>query len=160
MQAGALHPRGHRLPNPPLFQWGKCGNFPLLCKYEDSMPDLQQRLDDLRRTVQALPEDADPTAVAELERQARALLADAKNTPNEAGAQALFGELARLSSPTSPVAATVRGLLRRARIRIEIAGDDDDIDEAIDILAEALALSPRDQDVITMLEDAARHNGQ
>ena len=124
------------------------------------MPDLQQRLDDLRRTVQALPEDADSAVVSDLERQARTLLADAKNTPLEAGAQALFGELARLSNPTSPVAATVRGLLRRARIRIEIAGDDDDIDEAIDILAEALALSPRDPDVIAMLEDAGKHNGQ
>ena len=70
------------------------------------MPDLQQRLDDLRRTVQALPEDADSAVVSDLERQARTLLADAKNTPLEAGAQALFGELARLSNPTSPVAAT------------------------------------------------------
>ncbi|MCC6804952.1 MAG: tetratricopeptide repeat protein, partial [Anaerolineae bacterium] len=124
------------------------------------MPDLQQRLDDLRRTVQKLPEDSDTAVVSDLEKQARTLLADAKNTPFEADAQALFGELARLSSPTSPVAATVRGLLRRARIRIEIAGDDDDIDEAIDILAEGLALSPRDPDVIAMLEDAGKHNAQ
>ena len=72
------------------------------------MPDLQQRLDDLRRTVQSLPEDADASVVSELEKQARALLADAKNTPSESGAQALFGELARLSSPTSPVAASER----------------------------------------------------
>src|SRR5215213_2694999 len=124
------------------------------------MADLQQRLDDLRRSVQELPEEADGNLVADLEKQARSLLSDAKNTPFEADAQALFGELARMSSPTSPVSATVRGLLRRARIRIEIAGDDDDIDEAIDILAEGLALSPRDPDVIAMLEDAARHNGQ
>ncbi len=124
------------------------------------MPDLQQRLDDLRRTVQSLPEDADPAAVSDLEKQARTLLGDAKNTPFESDAQTLFAELARLSSPTSPVAATVRGLLRRARIRIEIAGDDDDIDEAIDILAEALALAPRDPDVIAMLEDAGKNNAQ
>jgi tetratricopeptide (TPR) repeat protein len=124
------------------------------------MPDLNQRLDDLRRAVQALPEEADPEVIADLEKQARALLSDAKNTPSEAGAQALFGELARLSNPTSPVAASVRALLRRARIRIDIAGDDDDIDEAIDILAEGLALSPRDPDVIAMLEDAGKHNGQ
>lgn len=124
------------------------------------MADLQQRLDDLRRSVQGLPEEADANVIADLEKQARSLLSDAKNTPFEADAQSLFGELARMSSPTSPVSATVRGLLRRARIRIEIAGDDDDIDEAIDILAEALALSPRDADVSAMLEDAAKHNGQ
>lgn len=124
------------------------------------MADLQQRLDDLRRSVQDLPEDADSSVVADLEKQARTLLADAKNTPFEADAQSLFGELARLSSPTSPVSATVRGLLRRARIRIEIAGDDDDIDEAIDILAEALALAPRDPDVAAMLEEAGRNNAQ
>ncbi|MEP7292277.1 MAG: tetratricopeptide repeat protein, partial [Chloroflexota bacterium] len=124
------------------------------------MADLQQRLDDLRRRVQALPEEAEASAVADLEKEARALLADAKNTAFEADAQSLFGELARLSSPTSTLSAQVRGYLRRARIRIEIAGDDDDIDEAIDILAEALPLSPRDPDVIAMLEDAARHNDQ
>ena len=124
------------------------------------MADLQQRLDDLRRSVQNLSEDADSSIIGDLEKQARALMADAKNTPFEADAQSLFGELARLSSPTSPVSATVRGLLRRARIRIEIAGDDDDIDEAIDILAEALALAPRDPDVVAMLEEAGRHNDQ
>ncbi|MCK6577339.1 MAG: SH3 domain-containing protein [Anaerolineae bacterium] len=124
------------------------------------MPDLQQRLDELRRAVRALPEDADAASTSELERQARALLADAKNTPLESDAQAVFGELARIGSGTSPTAATVRGLVRRARIRIEIAGDDDDVDEAIDILAEALSLSPRDPDVIALLVDASRHNAQ
>ena len=51
------------------------------------MADLQQRLDDLRRSVQDLPEDADSSVVADLEKQARTLLADAKNTPFEADAQ-------------------------------------------------------------------------
>ncbi|MBK9751039.1 MAG: hypothetical protein IPO91_30320 [Chloroflexi bacterium] len=124
------------------------------------MPDLQQRIDELRQAVQNLPPDAEAGAITDLERRARALLSDAKNTPLESAAQGLFAELARLSSPTSPVAATVRGLIRRARIRIEIAGDDDDVDEAIDILAEALGLNPLDGDVIALLEDAGRHSAQ
>src|SRR5690606_41093450 len=61
----------------------------------------------------------DPDILGDLEREARALLTDAKNTPHAAAAQALFAELARMSSPTSASAATIRGLLRRARIRIE-----------------------------------------
>ena len=124
------------------------------------MPDLQQRLDDLRRKLQSLPADADSSAAAELEREARKLLADAKNTSYETSAQALFAELARMGSPTSPVSATVRGLVRRARIRIEIAGDDDDIDEAIDILSEALTLSPQDGDLINLLEEAGSRTPQ
>ncbi|MBI5667008.1 MAG: hypothetical protein HZC41_03300 [Chloroflexi bacterium] len=122
------------------------------------MDNLQKRLDDLRRKLQNLPDD--PQAVARLENTARTLLADAKNTPHEPAAQALFAELARLSNPTSPTAATVRGLVRRARIRIEIAGDDDDIDEAIDILAEALSLAPQDKDVIALLRQAAERSPQ
>ncbi len=124
------------------------------------MTDLQNRLNDLRRQVQRLPDDADADTIADLERSARALLADAKNTPHEPAAQALFAELARLSNPTSPTAATVRGLLRRARIRIEIAGDSDDVDEAIDILAEALSLNARDPEVIELLQDAASRSEQ
>jgi tetratricopeptide (TPR) repeat protein len=123
------------------------------------MADLKQRIDELRRALQTLPED-DTDAIARLEKTARALLTDAKNTPHENTAQALFAELARLGSPTSPTAATVRGLVRRARIRIEIAGDDDDIDEAIDILAEALQLNPADSDVIALLQEAATHSAQ
>ena len=126
----------------------------------DVMPDLQQRLDDLRARIRRLPDDADGDSLAELERSARGLLTDAKNTAHESAAQALFAELARMSTPTSPTAATVRGLVRRARIRLEIAGDDDDVDEAIDILAEALALNSQDNDVIGMLQEAARHNAQ
>ncbi|MCL4249290.1 MAG: SH3 domain-containing protein [Anaerolineae bacterium] len=123
------------------------------------MADLKQRIDDLRRALQNLPED-DPDASAQLEKDARALLTDAKNTPHEPAAQALFAELARHGSPASPAAASVRGMVRRARIRIEIAGDDDDIDEAIDILAEALQLSPADEDVIALLQDAAARSPQ
>ncbi|MCC6613798.1 MAG: SH3 domain-containing protein [Anaerolineae bacterium] len=123
------------------------------------MADLKQRIDDLRRALQNLPED-DPEATSRLEKDARALLTDAKNTPQEAEAQALFAELARHGSPTSPTAASVRGMVRRARIRIEIAGDEDDIDEAIDILAEALQLNPADEDVIGLLQDAAARNPQ
>lgn len=124
------------------------------------MADIAQRLEDLRHALNALGDNGDANAISELEAQARSLLTDAKNTPYEAEAQLLFAELARMSSPTSPVTATIRGLLRRARIRIEIAGDDDDIDEAIDILAEALQLNPRDPDVQAMLEEAAQHNAQ
>ncbi len=125
------------------------------------MANLQQRLDDLRRQLQMLPEEPESSVIADLERAARTLLADAKNTPFEAAAQAFFGELARVSSnPTSPNAAAVRGLVRRARIRIEIAGDNDDIDEAIDILAEGMALQPQDPDIIALLGEAAARSEQ
>jgi tetratricopeptide (TPR) repeat protein len=128
------------------------------------MSNLQARLDDLHRRINTLTVDVasgvDVSAsVRELEQVARELLADAKNTPQEQAAQALFAELARLSNPAAAAsiasAATVRGLLRRARIRIEIAGDEDDIDEAIDILEEALGINPQDGEVIAMLQEAA-----
>ena len=123
------------------------------------MAELKQRIDELRRALQNLPDD-DSESIGQLEKAARALLTDAKNTPNEAEAQALFAELARRGNPASPSAATIRGLVRRARIRIEIAGDDEDIDEAIDILAEALALNPQDPDVTALLNDAAARSEQ
>jgi len=119
---------------------------------------LQKRLEDLRRRLRNVSDDAE--TISQLERDARALLADAKNTQHEVAAQALFAELARMSNPTSPTAATVRGLLRRARIRIEIAGDDEDIDEAIDILSEALALDPQEPNTIEMLQQAASRSQQ
>jgi tetratricopeptide (TPR) repeat protein len=122
------------------------------------MSNLQARLDDIRRRLLSALDD--PDVLGDLEREARALLTDAKNTPHEAAAQALFAELARMSSPTSASAATIRGLLRRARIRIEIAGDDDDIDEAIDILSEALALDPQYPAVIVMLQQAGSYSQQ
>ncbi|MCA9913789.1 MAG: tetratricopeptide repeat protein, partial [Anaerolineae bacterium] len=54
----------------------------------------------------------------------------------------------------------MRGLIRRARIRIEIAGDADDIDEAIDILSEAIGLDSDNDEVINLLQQAASHNQQ
>ena len=126
--------------------------------------ELQRRLDELRHRVNQLAEEAASGAdiagpVAELEQSARTLLADAKNTPQESAAQGLFSELARLSNPATAgsmaTAATIRGLLRRARIRIEIAGDNDDVDEAIDILEEALGLNPENEEVIGLLQEAA-----
>jgi tetratricopeptide (TPR) repeat protein len=123
------------------------------------MADLRQRIDELRAALKNLPDD-DAEGAAKLEKTARALLTDAKNTPQEAAAQALFADLARRGSPVSPSAATIRGLVRRARIRIEIAGDDEDIDEAIDILAEAIQLNPADEDVIALLQEAAGRSAQ
>ena len=55
------------------------------------MNDLQRRLDDLRRQLQ----DGDIN-LTELERTARALLSDSKNTPYESAAQTLFAEIARM----------------------------------------------------------------
>lgn len=127
------------------------------------MNTLQSRLDDLRRQLRALGDEPDPATLGDLEKAARVLLTDSKNTPYEPAAQTFFAELARSGNSTSPAAATIRGLVRRARIRLEIAGDDDDIDEAIDILAEALALNPRDPDVAQLLTESAGrspHAGQ
>ena len=122
------------------------------------MQDLQQRIDELRHQVE---NNTDPQAITELERQARDLLSEAKNTSLESAAQALFSQVVSASSPTSnPNSAAVRGLVRRARIRIEIAGDDDDIDEAVDILADALPLDSSDPDVIALLQQAGSHSSE
>jgi tetratricopeptide (TPR) repeat protein len=125
------------------------------------MINLQQRLDDLRRQIRLVNDRLNggedvTNAVAQLEQVARELLTDAKNTPYENNAQALFAELARLTSPApaTPSATAVRGFVRRARIRLEIAGDDDDIDEAIDLLTEALVIAPQDEEVISLLQEA------
>lgn len=120
------------------------------------MQDLQLAIDDLRQRAQST---GDPQALTELEQEARDLLTEAKNTPLESVAQALFSEIAAGNSPGAHTAA-VRGLVRRARIRIEIAGDDDDIDEAIDILAEALQLDASSPDVISLLQQAGAHSAQ
>jgi len=125
------------------------------------MTDLQQRLDSLREQLASVRTSPTPSAIGALERTARELLSDAKNTPFEGAAQGLFAEIARIGAGgASSSSATVRGLVRRARIRIEIAGDEDDIDEAIDILAEALAVDSADAEVLALLEQAAAHSGQ
>ena len=121
------------------------------------MRDIQQRIDDLRQRMQT----ASGNQWIELERQARTLLSEAKNTKYEEEAQALFAELAQRSrEEANPANPAVRGLMRRARIRIEMAGDDDDIDEAIDILTEAVSMNPTDADVIALLQQAAAQNAQ
>lgn len=129
------------------------------------MADLQKRLEDLQAQVDTIARQANAgddvsAQVNDLERQARELLSDAKNTPQESIAQEIFAEIARLTSPTSPASAEIRGYLRRARIRIEIAGDDEDIDEAIDILAEAIAVNPNHDETVQLLQAAASHNPQ
>ncbi|HML20452.1 MAG TPA: SH3 domain-containing protein [Aggregatilinea sp.] len=124
------------------------------------MADLKQQLDTLRRELDALPSSATASELAQLEAEARTLLAQSKNTPYEEAARDLFAELARRSAPASPEAATVRSLLRRARIRIEIAGDEDDIDEAVDILAEALEHDPDNAETLELLHQAAERSPQ
>ncbi len=122
------------------------------------MQDLQRAIQDLRHRAQAT---ADPQALNELEQEARDLLMEAKNTPLEQMAQALFAEIAGSQSAQGrPNTAALRGLVRRARIRIEIAGDDDDIDEAIDILADALRMDSSNDDVINLLQQAGSHSAQ
>lgn len=123
------------------------------------MQDLQRAIDDLRQRAQ---KTTAPHLLAELEQEARDLLTEAKNTPLEAAARDLFSEIAggRPAAKASADTAVVRGLVRRARIRIEIAGDDDDIDEAIDILADALQLDADSPDVISLLQQAGSHSAQ
>jgi len=120
------------------------------------MRDLEKRIIDLRQQISQLNAGDDVSA---LERIARDLLSDAKNTPHEPDAQQLFAELARRSRPAVEADPAVKGLLRRARIRIEMAGDEEDIDEAIDILSDALSRSPSD-DVIDLLKQAATQSAQ
>lgn len=127
------------------------------------MTDLQERLDHLTQQLESIKSSSpvDNQQVAQLEKTAQELLSDAKNTPHEGTVQGLFAEIAKLSrTPSSATSASVQGLLRRAKIRIEIAGDEDDVDEAIDILTEAIALTPDNPDVIALLQDAAQHSEQ
>ena len=123
------------------------------------MQELQRAIEDLRHRAQAT---SDAQALSELEQEARDLLMEAKNTPLENKAQELFAEIAGSQSTGSvrPNTAALRGLVRRARIRIEIAGDDDDIDEAIDILADALRMDSANRDVIGLLQQAGSHSAQ
>jgi tetratricopeptide (TPR) repeat protein len=130
--------------------------------------ELQQRINALRATLDSLraTPSPDPRVVADLESMARSLLADAKNTPQESAMQTLFGDIARLTAAPAANPATangnpaLRGLVRRARIRIEIAGDDDDIDAALDILAQAMEMDPHDAELGQLLDDAAQQSGQ
>ncbi len=131
------------------------------------MSDLQRRIDELRHRIQSLPSDVSTDWLKQLEQLARALLVDAKNTPQESEAQALFADLARRSvgggAPMSkPIPteedATLRALVKRARIRIEIAGDDDDLDEALDILAEVFTLQPNHAEAIQLANAAAQQS--
>lgn len=122
------------------------------------MADLQEQLNKLRQAIEALPSSATASEIAQLENEARTLLAQSKNTAFEIEARQLFAELARHNAPASPATAAVRALLRRARIRIEIAGDEDDIDEAIDILAEALDHDPNNQETHELLQQAAERS--
>ncbi len=126
------------------------------------MTDLRDALDQLRQDIQDLPPSPTSADTAELEKTAREILAQSKNTAYEDEARELFSLLARLSAPTSVTAESnqIRGLLRRARIRIEIAGDDHDFDEAIDILAQALDLDPGYGETHDLLMQAAQHSPQ
>ncbi len=122
------------------------------------MQDLQRAIEELRQRARAT---VDPQMLGEMEQEARDLLMEAKNTPLEQVAQDLFAEIAgSQTSQARPNTAALRGLVRRARIRIEIAGDDDDIDEAIDILSDALRMDPGYQDAISLLQQAGAHSAQ
>lgn len=126
------------------------------------MSDLRQELKKLQAAIEALPASATAAQIAPLEEEARSLLIDSKNTPFEGDARDLFNQLARLSSPATQREdnSEVRGLLRRARIRIDIASDDHDYDEAIDILAQALDLDPDYAETHELLLLAAEHSPQ
>lgn len=126
------------------------------------MSDLRQELDELRAAIEDLPASATAAQIAPLEDQARSLLIDCKNTPLEGEARDLFNQLARLTSPTAEREDNpeIRALLRRARIRIDIASDDHDYDEAIDILAQALDLDPYYAETHELLTLAAEHSPQ
>ncbi len=47
------------------------------------MADLKRQLDDLRAALEALPESATASQIAQLENEARSLLAQSKNTVHE-----------------------------------------------------------------------------
>ncbi|HLA41911.1 MAG TPA: tetratricopeptide repeat protein, partial [Aggregatilineales bacterium] len=128
------------------------------------MAELSERLDALRERIEELSDSATASEISELESEARELMAQAKNTEYEDEARELFKALARRSSPgnaaRSESSSEVRTLVRRARIRIDVAGDDTDIDEAIDILAQALDLDPDNRETQTLLAQAAQHSAR
>ncbi len=130
------------------------------------MATLPQQLAELRRKVDTLSMAADASS---LEAEARVLLTASKNTAYEDDARTLFADLAKRTaqpfpSPSStsvvassPDAGMVRTLLRRARIRIELAADDGDYDQAVDILADALDRDPINAETRDLLRQAAQH---
>lgn len=124
------------------------------------MATLQQQIADLRRRIGSLPADARSAEIAPLEAEARTLLIASKNTAYEEEAKALFAELARRSATPAPEASAQRGLIRRARIRMEIAAGDDDFDEAVDILAQALDQDPTNVEALALLQQAAQRGPQ
>ncbi len=132
------------------------------------MATLQQQIADLRRRLDALPSEAPATDLTPLEADARALLTASKNTPYEEQARSLFADLAQRSVRPAPSTAAarpadanaLRGVLRRARIRMELAADDGDYDEAIDILAGALEQDPTNAEARDLLRQAASHSPQ
>jgi tetratricopeptide (TPR) repeat protein len=124
------------------------------------MPTLQQQLADLRRRMEALPSDARAAEITPLEAEARTLLTASKNTPFEEEARTLFSDLARRSAPPAPEVASLRSMLRRARIRMEMAAGDEDFDEAIDILAEVLEQDANNADALALLRQAAARGPQ
>lgn len=126
------------------------------------MSDLGAALDVLREKIAGLPNSATASQIGPLENEARLLLTQSKNTEFEDEARELFSQLARMSAPgrNNPENSQVRSLLRRARIRMEIAGDDRDYDEAIDILAEALNISPDHPETQELLIQAAQRSSQ
>jgi len=124
------------------------------------MADLANRLQALKDALDALSPSDDINA---LEAQARELMADAKNTEFEADARAVFTQLAQQTNAPQTQSAddsAIRGLLRRARIRLDVATEDTDVDEAIDILAEALAVNPDHPDAHKLLQQAANYSTQ
>ncbi|HRE47220.1 MAG TPA: hypothetical protein PLD47_05795 [Aggregatilineales bacterium] len=124
------------------------------------MATLQNQLADLRQRLQALPADARPAELTPLEAEARSLLIASKNTPFEDEAKGLLADLARRTAAPTPEIASIRSLIRRARIRMEMAAGDDDVDEAIDILGEALGQDVDNGDVLSLLAQAAERSAQ
>lgn len=124
------------------------------------MATLQQQIAEVRRRLQSLPADARAAEITPLEADARALLTSAKNTPYEEEAKSLFAEIAKRGVPVATESSTQRTVLRRARIRMEMASGDDDVDEAIDILAGALDQDPKNPEILALLRQAANFTAQ
>ncbi|MBX3063974.1 MAG: hypothetical protein U0528_19175 [Anaerolineae bacterium] len=124
------------------------------------MATLQQQIADLRRRLQNLPADARAAEITPLEADARNLLAATKNTAYEDEARTLFAEIAKRSAKPVSDANPQRSILRRARIRMEMAAGDDDFDEAIDILAEAIEQDPTNTEALALLRQAAGRSEQ